>query len=258
MIGRFFKPRLVATRSFSSGTALDYLRVRSGSNDEAIARQWTRAGFHVTNHPHIQGRHQVIVGAVTLDLLPRDDSDDTDYRSGLVDRLKFQNLPSNAQTINNSIMVSRSSRNRNMNFESSKHPNGIIRVDHIVIKTSELDNVEHSISNELQMPLRRRGEMKGKRMLWYRNAMLPDTPIIEVVECEPTQKSGKSCSTFVWGISFVTNVLEIMRDTIGHEHVSEIRPAKQPGRNICTLKNNFELGIKVAVMTPHSTARSSE
>jgi hypothetical protein len=253
MIGRFFKPRLVA--SFSSGTALDYLRIRSGTNDdEAIARQWMRAGFHVTNHPHMQGRHQVIVGAVTLDLLPRDDSDDTDYRGGLVDRLQFQNLPSNAQTINNSILVSRSSRNRNK-FESSKHINGITRVDHIVIKTSELDKVEQSISNELQMPLRRRGEMKGKRMLWYRNAMLPDTPIIEVVECEPTQKSGKSC-TFVWGISFVTNVLEIMRDTIGHEYVSEIRPAKQPGRNICTLKN-IELGIKVAVMTPHSTVNAA-
>ena len=46
-----------------------------------------------------------------------------------------------------------------------------------------------------------------------------------------------------------------MRDLIGHENISEVRAAVQPGRSICTLKMST-LGTRVAVMTPHVTQAS--
>ena len=98
------------------------------------------------------------------------------------------------------------------------------------------------------------------RMLFFRDKSFPDAPFIEVVG-EPSEnittddRYSLSASTNVWGVSFVASDLQKMRDLIGHENISEVRAAVQPGRSICTLKMST-LGTRVAVMTPHVTQAS--
>ena len=109
------------------------------------------------------------------------------------------------------------------------------------------------MSEEMNLTLRRRLESDRGTMLFFREKDFPEAPFIEVVG-EVRQTENDPPSTFVWGVSFVSDDLHHTRDVLGHENVSEIRSAVQPGRNICTVK--IDLGTNVAIMTPHVARRA--
>ena len=220
-------------RSHGTCTALNYARI-SGEKD-TLVDGWKRAGFDVQDG-------KIKIGFMEFEL--------AHGRPISVDFLKFQNLPENVETINSSIQVG----GNNARTTDVEHPNGIFRVDHIVIRTTEIHKVEKSLSSELNLTLRRRAvrDEGTSSMLFYREPGEPEAPIIEVVAAPPKSEGGHA--TYVWGLALVANDLERLRVSVGEEYTSEIRSAKQAGRSICTIKG-IELGTKVAVMTPHRDRR---
>jgi hypothetical protein len=243
---------VTGARGGSGGVALDYARIRYRDVGDLV-RDWARAGFHV------EDGHRVVVGSMTFDLA----SEPTSRRQreivttrNTVDLLKFQNLPDHVQRLHGAIDVERSevtSERSTPRHRRPGHPNGVRRVDHVVIRTNEIDQVEAFMSEEMNLTLRRRLESDRGTMLFFREKDFPEAPFIEVVG-EVRQTENDPPSTFVWGVSFVSDDLHHTRDVLGHENVSEIRSAVQPGRNICTVK--IDLGTNVAIMTPHVARRA--
>ena len=249
----------VCQRCFS---VLSYARVRGHA--PSLVDGWENAGFIV------EGRTiTVTVGSMRFELVG--DASERDK----VDLLKFTNFPyTNMRQINDSILVG---PDEGVRTRPAEHPNGITSLDHVVIKTTEIEKVEDCLSNELRLTLRRRASHKdGTTMLFYREKNRPGqpaAPIIEVVG-QPPEKNpvGTALSsgtmfqskgrlktvaeedrrhfTYVWGLAFVAEDLGRVRECIGHEHVSEPRSALQKGRRICTIKG-VSMGTQIAVMTPH-------
>ena len=231
----------------SSAVALEYLRIRGGD-----LGGWEQAGFSLT-----AGRAggRVRIGAVTLDVLDVHDAD-ADGPAGGVDLLGFRNLPDGMHEINGSIPVVRlgdCADHANSDGDSAAgeaHPNGVHRVDHVVVKTSELDRTEEALSRAMGLTLRRRAKFGDSRMLWFREPDRPDAPIIEVVEAAAGDDGQPH--TYLWGIALVSDDLEAATAYAPAEAFGPIRAAKQPGRQICTARHDvLGLGLEVALMSPH-------
>jgi hypothetical protein len=134
----------------------------------------------------------------------------------------------------------------------SQHINGVYKIDHIVIKSCNIDAIHSKLVNDIGLTLRKRTSdiIPGTEQLFYReNHFSKDTPIIEVIR---SSSSSSLSPASVWGISFVVPCLNQLRDAIGHSHTSDIRVAKQQGREICTLRKSALLSTQVAFMTPHN------
>ena len=249
---------LVSDARGAGGVALDCVRVR-GRNAGDLVRDWARAGFHVED-----GR-RVVVGAVVFELSAGAEEDlnlnilnhhhhaeSSEACDPRVDLLKFRHLPDRVGHFHGGAFgVARSDAAAHRRHQ---HPNGVHRVDHVVIRTNELDKVEAFMSLDMNMTLRKRMDSSRGAMLFYREKNFPEAPFIEVVGEKKTTEDDAP-STFVWGVSFVSDDLQRARDVIGHENISEVRKAVQPGRSICTVKIDT-LGAQAAIMTPHVARRA--
>jgi hypothetical protein len=76
--------------------------------------------------------------------------------------------------------------------------------------------------------------------------------ILELVQ-EPEQAlaaraNGAHGPARFWGLALLSDDLEQTVERLG-EHVSEIRPAVQPGRRIATLRRSAGLAVPVALMS---------
>ena len=135
--------------------------------------------------------------------------------------------------------------------EGAAHPNGVTGLDHVVAMTPNLERTVASLE-AAGLDLRRIREEPtpagAPRQAFFR---LGGT-ILEVVQ-EPTEAAerggGGDRPAFFWGLAFTAPDLELTVAALG-EHVSEIRPAVQPGREIATLRRSAGLSVPVALMTP--------
>jgi hypothetical protein len=126
---------------------------------------------------------------------------------------------------------------------ATEHPNGALRIDHVVVRTPSLDRTVAAL-DDAGLELRRTRDAGGgvrQGFVW-----VGDT-ILELVEAPGADPSAPAA---FWGLVVVVDDLEraaaIARDALG-----EVRDAVQPGRQIATVRESAGVGLPLALMTPH-------
>jgi hypothetical protein len=143
-----------------------------------------------------------------------------------------------------------------------EHPNGVLAIDHVVVMSPALNRSVQALQ-AAGLDLRRIREQPtpagAPRQAFFRLGEV----ILEVVQ-EPEQvlekrPDGTDGPARFWGLALLTGDLD---QTVAHlaEHVSEIRPAVQPGRRIATLRRSAGVAIPVALMSraPTNSTENSE
>ena len=125
----------------------------------------------------------------------------------------------------------------------SAHPNGAVGVDHVVIITPAFDRTAAAL-DAAGLALRRTRQDLGRRQGFRRIG----PAIMEIVEA----KQAPPGPARFWGLTVIVSDLERLRALRARlaPHVSEIRPAVQPGRHIATLSPGAGLSLPVAFMDP--------
>ncbi len=120
------------------------------------------------------------------------------------------------------------------------HPNGATGLDHVVITTPDFERTALALKRA-GMPLKRTQDI-GRGRQGFRRV---GPAILELVQ--PT--NGSRGEVGFWGLVIVVISLEELAARLG-EHLSEIRPAVQPGRRIATLRPSAGVTPAVAFMSP--------
>lgn len=121
------------------------------------------------------------------------------------------------------------------------HPNGVTRIDHLVVITPDLDRTTATIE-ALGIEARRTREAgRGRRQRFFRLGEV----ILELVG--PVEPAGEGPATF-WGLAFTVADIDA---TAGHlaGRIGEPKTAVQPGRRIATLRSGDELSVPIAFMS---------
>jgi catechol 2,3-dioxygenase-like lactoylglutathione lyase family enzyme len=130
------------------------------------------------------------------------------------------------------------------------HPNGVARIDHVVLMSPDLDRTVAELRSEgFELRRLREGETPGgsRRQAFFRVG----EPILEVVEAPEGTSVARTPDgpARVWGLAFLVDDIEATGAALG-ELLGTPRPAVQPGRRIATLRAEAGLGPAVAFMSP--------
>jgi hypothetical protein len=132
--------------------------------------------------------------------------------------------------------------------EPPAHPNGALRLDHVVVFTPDLDRTFAAL------------EAAGLELRRVRDAGTPEHPlrqgfyrlgevILEVVgDVEPEGPAR------FWGLVVVVSDLDALAQRLGDD-LGAPRDAVQPGQRIATLRESAGLGVPVAFMSPAPNRR---
>ena len=132
--------------------------------------------------------------------------------------------------------------------EPPVHPNGALRLDHVVVFTPELDRTFAAF------------EAAGLDLRRVRDAGTPERPmrqgfyrlgetILEVVgDVEPGGPAR------FWGLVVIVSDLDALAERLGDD-LGAPRDAVQPGRRIATVRDPAGLGVPVAFMSPAPNTR---
>jgi hypothetical protein len=140
------------------------------------------------------------------------------------------------------------------------HPNGVKAIDHLVAFSPALDRSVQALQ-AAGLHLRRIREQPtpagAPRQAFFRLG----EEILEVVQ-EPDaalerHRTGADRPARFWGLALLVEDLERTVESLV-PHVSEIRPAVQPGRRIATLSRAAGLTIPVALMSPPAHEKGYE
>lgn len=121
------------------------------------------------------------------------------------------------------------------------HPNGVVRIDHLVVITPDLDRTTAAIEATGVTARRTREAGRGRRQRFFRLGEV----IVEVVG--PVEPSGDGPATF-WGFAFTVADIDATATALA-DRVGEPKPAVQPGRRIATLRPSDDLSVPVAFMS---------
>ena len=133
---------------------------------------------------------------------------------------------------------------------SAPHPNGVVRIDHVVMMSPDLDRtVEDLRADGFDLRRIREGETPGgsNRQAFFRLG----EPILEVVQAPDGTSVARNPDSpaRLWGLAFRVDDLEQTASRLG-DLVGTPRDAVQPGRRIATLRPEAGLGPAIAFMTP--------
>ena len=134
--------------------------------------------------------------------------------------------------------------------EAPPHPNGVVRIDHVVLMSPDLDRtVDELCSEGFELRRIREGETPGgsTRQAFFRLG----EPILEVLQApEGTSVAwNPDGPARLWGIAFLVADLDVTGALLG-ELLGAPRDAVQAGRKIATLRAEAGLGPAIAFMTP--------
>jgi hypothetical protein len=123
------------------------------------------------------------------------------------------------------------------------HPIGAIGLDHVVVTTDSLERTSGAIAAATEAPLKRVREVGDLRQGFHR---VGGGLIVEIVE-----RTGLPVGpAWFWGLVLNVEDLDAAAARIGPDAISEPRAAVQPGRSIATVREEAELGLPVALMSP--------
>jgi hypothetical protein len=128
-----------------------------------------------------------------------------------------------------------------------EHPNGVVRLDHIVLRSPDLDRTTDALG-ALGLDLRRTRDVgTGERAIQQRFFRMGEV-ILELVG-PPSPSGDEPCS--IWGLALVTEDIDASAAQLGAA-CSAPKPAVQPGRRIATVRtSDLGIGPTIALMTPH-------
>jgi catechol 2,3-dioxygenase-like lactoylglutathione lyase family enzyme len=141
---------------------------------------------------------------------------------------------------------------------AGSHPNGAVRLDHVVMLTPDLDRTVADLEAQgFDLRRTREGATPGgsTRQAFFRAG----EPILEVVLAPEGSSVARDPAgpARMWGLAFLVEDLEqtarVLGDTLG-----EARDAVQPGRRIATLGAEAGLGPAIAFMSPGRDALGAE
>jgi Glyoxalase/Bleomycin resistance protein/Dioxygenase superfamily len=123
------------------------------------------------------------------------------------------------------------------------HPNGAIRVDHLVVFTSDLERTTAAME-EIGVERRRVREVEADGSPLRQGFFRLGEVILEVVEHVNVEPGPAR----FWGITFAVADLDAAAELLG-EGIGTIRDAVQPGRRIATVRGEAGLGLPVALIS---------
>ncbi len=132
---------------------------------------------------------------------------------------------------------------------AARHPNGALRVDHVVMLSPDLDRtVEELQTQGFELRRRREGPTPGgsTRQAFFRAG----EPILEVVQAPEGTRVARDPGgpARLWGMAFLVEDMEHTARALG-DLLGRPRDAVQPGRRIATLRSEAGLGPAIAFMT---------
>lgn len=133
---------------------------------------------------------------------------------------------------------------------AAPHPNGAVRVDHVVMLSPDLDRTVGELEAQgFDLRRRREGETPGgsTRQAFFRAG----EPILEVVQAPDgtTVARDPHGPARLWGLAFLVEDMEATAAELDGL-LGTPGAAVQPGRRIATLRPEAGLGPAVAFMTP--------
>jgi hypothetical protein len=123
--------------------------------------------------------------------------------------------------------------------EPGRHPNGAIRIDHVVATTRDLERTSAALE-AAGVRLRRVREAGENRQAFFRLGEV----ILELVGGPRIHTAPR-----FWGIVFVVEDLDGCADLLG-ERLGDVHDAVQPGRRIASVRREAGLPLPVAFITP--------
>jgi catechol 2,3-dioxygenase-like lactoylglutathione lyase family enzyme len=130
------------------------------------------------------------------------------------------------------------------------HPNGVVRIDHVVLLTPDLDRTVEELEGQ-GFDLRRRRDAPtpggSARQAFFRAG----EPILEVVLAPDGSSVARDPNgpARLWGLAFGVENLDVTARVLG-DLLGSPRDAVQPGRRIATLRAEAGIGTAVAFMSP--------
>lgn len=131
-----------------------------------------------------------------------------------------------------------------------EHPNGVVRVDHVVMLSPDLDRTVGELESQgFDLRRRREGPTPGgsTRQAFFRAG----EPILEVVQAPEGTSVARDPDgdARLWGLAFLVEDMDGAARSLG-DLLGRPREAVQPGRRIATIRPEAGLGPAVALMTP--------
>jgi catechol 2,3-dioxygenase-like lactoylglutathione lyase family enzyme len=129
------------------------------------------------------------------------------------------------------------------------HPNGTVKVDHVVMLSPDLDRtVEELESQGFDLRRRREGPTPGGST--HQAFFRAGEPILEVVQAPEGTSVARDPNgpARLWGLAFAVADMERTAEALG-DLLGRPRDAVQPGRTIATLRPEAGLGPAIAFMT---------
>lgn len=127
---------------------------------------------------------------------------------------------------------------------TERHPNGAVSVDHIVLRSPDVDRSIAALGKLGITPIRETSTVRrGVRQVIFR----PSATIIELVGSKNTAGSPPH----LWGLTLVTHDVDATHAQLPTS-TKEPWPAVQPGRRMTVLRHQeHSISVAIAFMTPH-------
>lgn len=132
---------------------------------------------------------------------------------------------------------------------AAPHPNGTVKVDHVVMLSPDLDRtVEELESQAFDLRRRRDGPTPGGSA--HQAFFRAGEPILEVVQAPEGTSVARDPNgpARLWGLAFLVADMAQTAEALG-DLLGRPRDAVQPGRRIATLRPEAGLGPAIAFMT---------
>ena len=131
--------------------------------------------------------------------------------------------------------------------EPVAHPNGVTRLDHVVIMTPDLPRTIGRLES-VGFEARRTRDVPGTEPARRQVFLWAGEPILEVVGTVEPSGDGPAS---LWGLALTTDDLDGAAELLG-PRISPPKDAVQPGRRIATIDSRaLDIGVGLALMTPH-------